>query len=875
MATKDCASIIAQTLGEDSVDKEFAKRAVKELRAIKKQMELLGKKEQFRSEAIKYLNQERLLSENQVRQMYFERVKSKERLTQYAPFSQRRGKGLQAAISGHWSSSLGAGDSLVSKSFGRAAGYYGILENKLKDELKIFQSGMLDREVSIEIDSFSRTGEFKTQDGIAQKIAVNVARMNKQMLLDKRASGITTKEMMGYIVRQSHNADKLLKVNKEQWVSDIYGRLDLDRSFSDVSVKQEVNPTTGEIKEFSVESQIKERLSETYDKITKGQYDAQLDDTVTDVNNVTIFDFQNLSKKYSGERSLHFKDGENWYEYNKQYGNDSLYNTISKTIDRVSKDVELIKKFGAIPEKAFEGDVARLRKQLKDDIKDLDLKAQEKKLAQFEADIFQARNEFNAFFGKNQFPIDRSIAKAGAAVRALNNLRMLGGVLKGAIVDLPMGAFALRNQAGLTFFESYSQGLKLYGKQLKEFVKGDQNIKAVADSLQLYSQLRAQDNYARFTNEDYHPGNLAKMQRFFFKLNGLSYHTEAARNSFSVVYANRLAKLAGTDFSNLDTIVKNGMQRHKLGDFEWKVISMAKETHDGIGDVISAQKIGELDDEAIRAIAKTAGIQKYNGLKFDPVRAKQEIQSRYAALVNDFAALAVPEPNIGDMQLLLRGTKPGEPLGEVLRFAAQFKGFGIAYNRSFATSNAISQGITGSDLKSLMNKSTATNVLTLGMESMAFAYMAESVGDVLLNKEPANPVSPETIGRMALKSGFMALSGDLMFGGATRNASFQDRVIGFAGGPTASTIVGEKGLISTIGGMTSADEDYEKEKAYRNAIDFAWKMIPGNNLLYTKYATEALIVDRLKEWADPGYIDNKQQYAPPLWEALDDTLRGR
>src|SRR5574337_501896 len=211
----------------------------------------------------------------------------------------------------------------------------GNLNKELKKDhegiFKLFKSDKFDDDVGREL--------FELRDGGSPGItknpdAVHVAKVYDKYkeILRKSANdaGASIKKMSGHIIAQTHDSVKVEKAGKIKWTQDILALLDTERTFGDA------NPV--------------EFLDTVYANIKTG-----IHGTITMREQAGIKTAASLSKYLSRERQLHFKNADAFLSYNKQYGTiPSVIQGLEYGLSRMSKEVGLMKMWGANPEANFE-----------------------------------------------------------------------------------------------------------------------------------------------------------------------------------------------------------------------------------------------------------------------------------------------------------------------------------------------------------------------------------------------------------------------------------------------------------------------------------------------------------------------------------------
>jgi hypothetical protein len=209
----------------------------------------------------------------------------------------------------------------------------------------------------------------------------------------------------------------------------------------------------------------------------------------------------------------------------------------------------------------------------------------------------------------------------------------------------------------------------------------------------------------------------------------------------------------------------------------------------------------------------------------------------------DRAEHAVIEPDARTRAFLLRGSQPGTVWGETARFIAQFKSFPVAILQRTMGREIYGRGYDtlGDYLKN--GKGDMLGMANLIVWMTLFGYGAMSVKDMLKGRTPRDPLSPSTWMAAMLQGGAFGIYGDFLFG------EMKNRF----GGGLLSTLAGPTfGTFNDIGDLYGRlrDGDDGAAQAFRLLISNT----PFMNLFYTRMALDYLILYRVQEWLNPGYL---------------------
>jgi hypothetical protein len=123
-----------------------------------------------------------------------------------------------------------------------------------------------------------------------------------------------------------------------------------------------------------------------------------------------------------------------------------------------------------------------------------------------------------------------------------------------------------------------------------------------------------------------------------------------------------------------------------------------------------------------------------------------------------------------------------------------------------------------------------------------FGYGAMTAKDAIKGKTPRDPTDPQTMAAAMLQGGAMGIYGDFLLGESSR---FGRSLLETIGGPVPSTIADIDELRARL--MHGDDVAGSTLKTIISNTPFI-------NLFYTKTALDYLIIYRIQEAMNPGYL---------------------
>jgi hypothetical protein len=503
----------------------------------------------------------------------------------------------------------------------------------------------------------------------------------------------------------------------------------------------------------------------------------------------------NLAKRVSQERVLIFRDADGWVDYNGQFGRGAVADAIVAQIEKGARDVALMRQLGTNPEAMLQGWRDRLATSLRDSGRVVDAEKMAK--AGYPDSVLKVLD------GRAALPGSATLAQAGALLRAWQQVTKLGGVVLSSIPDLAVQAAMLRHN-GVPLFHAYAQemvGLLPRGPETQQ----------VARSLGVGIDGLLGDVALRLGADDNLTGRMAKASQLFYKLNGLTFWTDSMKRSAGLMLSSNLADNAARGFADLPGRLQATLRRYGIEAAEWDQIRASPQrTADGTGYLLP---------EAVGA---------------------QDASRKLAAYFADQVREGMTEPTAGVRAAVTLGTQSGTWGGELVRTLFQFKTFTTTYMVRSGGRELRRDGVDAGGLAHLIVATTA------------LGYLAMTMKDLAKGRNPRQPDDAEGYAKLVagafVQGGGLGIYGDFLFG---ENNRFGGGFVSTLAGPTGGSVDEvAKFLANRIRGEGNAAAE---------AIRLGANHTPLVNLFYTRAALDYLVLWRMQEWANPGYLRRMEQ----------------
>jgi len=673
---------------------------------------------------------------------------------------------IGAEFEGRESAVEGARDSIFSQKEAVKSIYLSALTGGLQKEglLNLFTSGKLDDFVGRELWALSFGEGQITNNKQARRMAEIIHKVREQQRLRLNDAGADIQELSGYQMPQRHDIDEMIKRGKDGWIEDMIPLLDETRTFG------------GDYDDFRA------ALGSAWEAMTSG---IRLDGA--EVGKEKLFQFSgpaNLAKKLSQARELHFKDYDSWKKWNATYGVKSLNEGVIESVASASDNIALLERYGTNP-RAMMNEVVRTVGE-----------NNRTKIKEGRAFFDKAALMIDAAVGDNIIPSNATAAQVGTMIRTHQSLTKLGGALFASVTDIPMKAL-----------EYKFNGKSWLGATTQSFIDVGYGFKSKAERVEfasmvgVYMESITANVGGRFTGHEKLGQKAAKVQRLFFKLNGLTWWTDSHKAAFARTMSHHLGMKSDTPFAQLDDDTKRLFGNFRIGEADWDKMR---------------QSVTMLDDGRAYILA-------------DKIADKKVAQKYVQYLVSRQDA-AVLTPGAREQRILTQGLKRGSAAGEAIRLIGQFKAFPTTM-----VTKVIGRSVWGK------GKPDYASMVYLMMMSTAFGYLATTMKDLIKNKTPKDPAKLETWYAAMAQGGGVGIFGDLLFQDYSFGRSFSSVVAG----PTVGTADQMFKIYS---------EAARGEGAARQAVMTGVGLVPFNNLFYTRAALDHLILLQMQEDLSPGFM---------------------
>jgi len=245
---------------------------------------------------------------------------------------------------------------------------------------------------------------------------------------------------------------------------------------------------------------------------------------------------------------------------------------------------------------------------------------------------------------------------------------------------------------------------------------------------------------------------------------------------------------------------------------------------------------------------------------------RRDAMVKFLGALTSESHLAVIEPGWHERAIMYGGIQRGTMKGELIRSFYQFKAFPFTQFEKMIELGA-SRPTMGGKIGFL--------AMVPVMQTIAGAMLIQTQ-EILAGKDPRPMWDWKFMAAAFLKGGSLGLYGDFLFSqsGTTRHGSGP---LEAAAGPVIGSFADLVSLAAKAPGLINAGKD---PQVAAKALNIAKGYIPGQNLWYTKAATDHLIFQAAQEALNPGYLSsmrsrNRAEFGNDFWWAPGEATPDR
>ena len=660
------------------------------------------------------------------------------------------------------------------------------------------------------------------------KLAKIMEEYSETIRLKLNDRGANIQKLWGYIVRQSHDPYSIRDAAKK--LGKNLDEIEVDPNLKGTDINYNKNFTAW--KNFVLEKLDQERTFAGVDDTDQFMLFAYNSLVKNENLKSDGADFsygaratKDVAKSSKFKRVLHFKTADDWFDYNDVFGVGNLKESFFSGLQTAGRNMGIMDTLGTKPRENFEKIRKAIAKRMISEGRNQDKVSSgqfDKFLSVVDGSIYTVEN-----FG---------VAKYSAIARALSSMAKLGGATISAAADIGLYGSEMRYQ-GRSFLGGMFEALSSLAR-----IKNTKQKKDIAEMLGFIADNTIYDIAGRYQVGDNLSKGFTKAQRFFFKVNLLSWWTNTLKEGAMLGMANYFAKQKNLSFDSLSPQLKSLFEVYNINSTKWNIIrKTAMEKADDGTEFIN---IGLLDKISDADVKKITGIDDLTAREISIE--KDKFKASVSGMLLDRSIYAVIEPDARVRATMTQNKLAGTFAGEAIRFIGQFKAFPISIVMKVLGREA--------DYFKGSNKDLQRGIVGMGaiiVTSGLLGYLSMTIKDLLKGRSPRDPTKIKSVMAAFLQGGGLGIYGDVLFQ-ETRGGG---DIIGQFAGPIPLTAFD---LVQAIKyGIRG-----EGGKAGRTAYRAVSQSIPFMNLFYLKTAFDYLIGYQIMETMSPGTlrrIENKMK----------------
>lgn len=619
---------------------------------------------------------------------------------------------------------------------------------------------------------------------------------------------------VGYLenwgIPQHHSMEKVGRVSQDKWISDVIGKLDRKYYIKDDG-------------QLMSDAELKTFLGEAYNTIATGGLN-KLSDTGMRISGAR-------SNRGNASRQIHFKDADSYLEYQREYGDRSLWEVMVGHLEGISKDIALVETYGPNPDHVF--------RSILDEVTAEQATANPERTGRIKRLANSTENLYNFIAGKTQPIANPHIARWSDNIRNWMVASRLGSALLASFSDL-----------GTMYMSAKVANIpmnRLFMNQLEAMNPANRTelARARRAGLAMESLLGSVNRWAM---DNMGPSVSRWAATAVMRASGLTAWTDAHKRAYGVTMMGSLGEVVSRapDLRSLDDSDFRILKSKGITEQDFSVWKLAQQEDWGNGNttMLTPESIMRIPDAAVIHLGP-------------PERVRFEAMRRLLAAVSEEVDMAVITPGAREQLFTGGGLQRGTWKGELTRSVFLFKSFPISVVLRHWT-RAMGMPSAGGRAAYIAAFLASTTML---------GALSQQLNDMASGRNPREMAGKDAgkfwLGAL-LKGGGLGLYGDFLLSDHTR----------YGGGALASMLGPVAGLVDDVvklaQGIPLNAVEGKPEQTGGDLVKLGKGLIPGANLWYAKAALDHMIFNQLQEYFSPGYLRkveqrSKKQFNQTYW----------
>ena len=521
------------------------------------------------------------------------------------------------------------------------------------------------------------------------------------------------------------------------------------------------------------------------------------------------------ANRRSESRQIHFKDGQAFLDYQRDFGTGSMYDAMIGHIGGLARDIGLVERYGPNPESQMrvQFDVAKRA----DGARGL--------AGQIAENMAGPEAQWAVLSGASGSPKHAQLARMAQHVRNVEVFGKLQGAVLSSMTDFGT-YFVTVGYNRLPYFEALANIGRAASKDTRDFMNAHGFI---AESM--ISDMN------RWSGENIAQNWSGRISAATMRLSLMNAWTDTLRRGFQLTMMQAVGRMRSTDWGNLSEWDRYRMEAKGLTADDWALIQQAAPAQYRGADFVTPDAIYATGDPR-------AG----------------EVVAKYLAMIVDESEVAVLNPDLTTRAITTAGgSQAGTVGGETARAVAQFKSFPIAMiSRHWRRIIDTPQGLEGAPMTA--NRLAYGGALMVSLTALgAIAFQSKQI---VSGKDPVDMTTAKFWTRSFAQGGGLGFVGDLLLQDTTDDRSPLDTFGRTFLGPTFGSAAD---LYELTKGNVDEAMAGKKTQAGAEGMRFIRSHAPLVNLWYAKAALDNAGLHAMQEAASPGYLSRIQNKARKDW----------
>lgn len=535
------------------------------------------------------------------------------------------------------------------------------------------------------------------------------------------------------------------------------------------------------------------------------------------------------ANRHAEQRQIHFPDAEAVIDYWDTFGGATLVEILDGHVATLARDIAFVEQMGPNPNTTYQ--------TLRDTALREAALADPNKTQQYQSEAVALDNLYDYAAGSMKPTYRQWLRNTADSIASLNVAGKLGGAALASLYGDKLMLMAVSHMNDIPQYQQWVTELAMLNPANKTERRLLQQQGLMLDSLRSGLQ--------RF-NDNLGTTNFAgKMASAIMRISGMNLVNDGRKGAFGLnmfsAIGNQIAD--GRTFATLEESDVRALRTFGVTEENWKIWQLAKleKFPYGNDNVLTPENVARVTDDELRA----AGAIAQTATADEAAQARRRAIVSLLGIVNTESDFAIVTPGWSERALFYADLQRGTWKGEIGRAVLQFKSFPWALFKRSMDAIANQDGPVGKAAMASWIIATTT---------LAGAMLIQT-REMLAGKDPRSMVDENWMkfwGAAFITGGALGIYGDFLYG--ANQTRYGSGILEAIAGPTIGPLL-ELGLVQPMGAIRAQMEGRESHLGAQTIADLKG-YVPGNNLWYTKAATDHLVWQRIMDMVSPGYLRN-------------------